>query len=151
MLDQKTRLTTLGSQQEQQRHLPPLQVSEHKSGPVSEQSAGRPQVEGNVGDKLPRFSESPVSSQSDDSHTDQAVQNLEVVDTAEIQGLPAKGQEAREKDDSLRPCPDEESVEEQRKKLFAKRTTDDAHFSAKERYLARKKQKLSQPVIISDD
>ena len=151
LLDQKTRPTTHGSQQEQQRHLAPLQDSEHKSGPVLEQSACRHQVEGSVDDKVSRFSESPLSNQSDDRQTDQAEQNLEVVDAAEIQDLPAKGQEARKKHDSLRPCPDEESVEKQRKKLFAKRTTDDAQFSAKERYLARKKQKLSQPAIVSDD
>ena len=44
-----------------------------------------------------------------------------------------------------------ETKEERRRRLFAKRTSNDAAMSAKERYLARKKSKLSQPTIIVND
>ena len=39
----------------------------------------------------------------------------------------------------------EESQEEKRRRLFAKRTNEDTAMSAKERYLVRKRAKLSQP------
>ena len=45
----------------------------------------------------------------------------------------------------------EESQEEKRRRLFAKRTNEDTAMSAKERYLARKRAKLSQPTISTDD
>ena len=41
----------------------------------------------------------------------------------------------------------EESHDEKRQRLFAKRTNKDTAMSAKERYLARKRAKLSQPTI----
>ena len=45
----------------------------------------------------------------------------------------------------------EESQEEKRQRLFAKRTNEDTAISAKERYLARKRAKLSQPTTSTDD
>ena len=45
----------------------------------------------------------------------------------------------------------EESQKEKRRRLFAKRTNEDTAMSAKERYLARKRAKLSQPTISIDD
>ena len=45
----------------------------------------------------------------------------------------------------------EESQEEKRQHLFGKRTNEDTAMSAKERYLARKRTKLSQPTISTDD
>lgn len=152
LLDQKTRPTKIHSQKEQQtRHHLSSAVSEEKSGPVQEQSTESRHSEGSVEDQVPRFSVSPLSDRLDGSHTDQAVQDLDVSDAAEIRGSPDKGQEAKKKHNSSGSCPDEESIEERRKKLFAKRTTEDARFSAMERYLARKKQKMSQPVVVSDD
>lgn len=47
--------------------------------------------------------------------------------------------------------PPVETLEERRKRIFAKRTDEDAALSAKERYLARKRAKLSQPIIATDD
>ena len=44
-----------------------------------------------------------------------------------------------------------ESQEEKRQYLFAKRTNEDTAMSAKERYLARKRVKLSQPTISTDE
>ena len=44
-----------------------------------------------------------------------------------------------------------ETAEERRRRLFAKRTNEEQAMSAKERYLARKKAKLSEPVISTDD
>lgn len=152
LLDEKTRVTKNRGQQEQSIQLT-LEVDERKSEPAAqEQSADGPLTEASVEDKVPRISVSLLSNQSDDnSHTGQAVQDLEAVDATETQDLPDKGQEARKEHNTLEPCLDEESVEERRKKLFAKRTTDDARLSAKERYLARKKQRMSHPVIASDD
>ena len=43
------------------------------------------------------------------------------------------------------------SEEEKRKRFFLKRTSDAAATSAKERYLARKRAKVSQPVTVPDD
>ena len=49
-------------------------------------------------------------------------------------------------------APPQETTEERRKRIFAKRTNEEAALSAKERYLARKKAKMSQPsVAIEDD
>ena len=45
----------------------------------------------------------------------------------------------------------EESQEEKRRRLFAKRTNEDTAMSAKERYLACKRTKLSQPTISTND
>ena len=45
----------------------------------------------------------------------------------------------------------EESQEEKRQHLFAKRTNEDTGMSAKERYLAPKRAKLSQPTTSTDD
>ena len=45
----------------------------------------------------------------------------------------------------------EESQEEKRQHLFAKRTNENTAMSAKERYLARKRAKLSQPTMSTDD
>jgi coiled-coil domain-containing protein 55 len=44
-----------------------------------------------------------------------------------------------------------ETAEEKRKRIFAKRTNEDQAMSAKERYLARKRAKLSQPTLNNDD
>ena len=44
-----------------------------------------------------------------------------------------------------------ETIEEKRRRLFTKRTSDEAAMSAKERYLARKRAKISEPVIAKDD
>ncbi len=44
-----------------------------------------------------------------------------------------------------------ESKEERRRRLFAKRTSNNAAMSAKERYLARKRARHSQPTVINDD
>ena len=45
----------------------------------------------------------------------------------------------------------EENQEEKRRRLFAKRTNEDTAMSTKERYLACKRAKLSQPTISTDD
>ena len=45
----------------------------------------------------------------------------------------------------------EESQEDKRQRLFAKRTNEDTGMSAKERYLARKRANLLQPTISTDD
>ena len=45
----------------------------------------------------------------------------------------------------------EESQEEKRQCLSAKRSNEDTAVSAKERYLVRKRAKLSQPTISTDD
>ena len=45
----------------------------------------------------------------------------------------------------------EESQQEKRQCLFAKRTNIDTAMSAKERYLARKRANLLQPMISTDD
>ena len=45
----------------------------------------------------------------------------------------------------------EESQEEKRRCLFAKRINEDTAMSAKERYLARKRVKLLQLTISTDD
>lgn len=47
--------------------------------------------------------------------------------------------------------PRKETIEERRKRIFAKRTNDESALSAKERYLSRKRAKLSEPVIINED
>ena len=45
----------------------------------------------------------------------------------------------------------EESQEEERQRLFAKRTNEDTAMSTKERYLARKRVKLLQLTTSTDD
>ena len=47
--------------------------------------------------------------------------------------------------------PQEMSKEEKRTMLTAKRTNEDALSSAKERYLARKRAKISAPIVSTDD
>ena len=49
------------------------------------------------------------------------------------------------------PAEPQETKEERRKRLFSKRTSEEAALSAKERYLARKRAKVSQPTIANDD
>ena len=49
------------------------------------------------------------------------------------------------------PKPQPETIEERRKRIFAKRTNEESALSAKERYLARKRAKLSQPTVITED
>uniref|UniRef100_A0A1X7UMV9 Uncharacterized protein n=1 Tax=Amphimedon queenslandica TaxID=400682 RepID=A0A1X7UMV9_AMPQE len=49
------------------------------------------------------------------------------------------------------PEPQPETVEERRKRIFAKRTNEESALSAKERYLARKRAKLSEPTVITED
>lgn len=127
-----------------------LEMDVQESGEVQKPDGRSEHLEESVHDNEPDLLLSLLN-QSDDSHADQGTQDSEAVGAEELHGSVHREQVASDVHSSPRPSPNEEILEERRKKFFAKRTTDDARLSAKERYLARKKQKLSQPVIATDD
>ena len=100
---------------------------------------GKSESEERVPPVLPIETDLPLSEDVDEvelSHTT-SEQSSDVVDQHTVE---TKSEESIEI-----------SEEEKRKRFFLKRTSDAAATSAKERYLARKRAKVSQPVIVPDD